>query len=404
MGKVKTGYIKEYNTPPKSDAKNAEFLVYFRETSSYNGGFGIDYMSGEPQRFKNDGSEIRYKNTIESGNWADFEKLYNPSKIYNLPYYSSWISMYKDNFTVTGEQVKLTLYVDKGSGNWDNKGIIDEIVMAPKDGLSFVPDRLPAKTAHEKEITVFCNTELTGDYLYEVKDQNGNVIGLLNFCKNNSSQQKKINVRLVNVKLFGVETFSTNLVQIQKWLAKEGLNQAMINANFSTAVEELDLSLPKYAAAINSTRTVSGRIQDYISNYDLLLETIEKNDTSGNTKVLTYYFINKDAVDGGYDPETGAPKGWLNGMGSPSPKKSVLIFNKTNSLGYKKGTIVHEGLHTMGLPHFFNNGPGFGNGKFYFKKWETDNIMDYYKAGTSDKRTRIIKWQWDEIRKDKTLL
>jgi hypothetical protein len=135
MGKVKTGHIKEYTNPPKSDVKNAEFLVYFRETATYNGGFGIDYMSGEPDDFKGS-SEIKYRNRIESRNWADFEKLYNPTKIYNQPYYTTWISMYKDNFSVIGEQVKLTLYVEKKSGNWDNKVddkvVIDEIVFAPK--------------------------------------------------------------------------------------------------------------------------------------------------------------------------------------------------------------------------------------------------------------------------------
>jgi hypothetical protein len=72
-------------------------------------------------------------------------------------------------------------------------------------------------------------------------------------------------------------------------------------------------------------------------------------------------------------------------------------------LGYKKSTIVHEGLHAMGLQHFFKNDTGV-NGEFYFEKKIADNIMDYYTEGTLDKRKRTIRWQWDEVRKDKALL
>lgn len=405
MGKVKTGYVKEYTNPPKSDDKNAEFIVHFRETSSYNGGFGIDYMSGEPQKFKGS-HETRYKNSIKSNNWAAFEKLYNPTKIYNQPYYTSWISMYKNNLSVTGEEVKLTLYVKKESGNWDNQGIIDEIVFAPKDGLRFVPDRLPAKTADKTEITLFCDTELSSDYLYEVKDQNNNVIGVLNFYKNAASQQKKIDIRLVNVKLFGNETFSTSIPDMKKWLGKEGLNQAMVNVNFNPVIEQLDLSLPRYLPEINLARTNKGSIQNYISNYSLLIETILKYDVNiNNDKVLTYYFINKDAADGGFDPETGEPTKWLNGLSytTRSLKKPLLICHNTKSLGYKKSTVVHEGLHAIGLKHFFEGEPGSVNGEFYFEKYDTDNIMDYYESHKADTRKRLIKWQWDEIRKDKVL-
>ena len=402
MGKVRTSYIKEYISPPKSDTRNAEFIVYFRETSTYNGGFGIDYMSGEPERLKNS-SETKYRNEIRSGNWADFEKLYSPTKIYNQPYYTSWISMYKNNLSVTGELVKLTLYVEKQSGDWDNKEIVDEIVFPSKEGLRFIPERLPAKTANRKEITIFCDTEIKSDYVYEVKDQNNNVIGVLNFYKNATNQQKEIDVRLVNVRLFGNETFNTNIEDLKKWLNKEGLNQAMINANVNFVVEELDLSLPKYLAEINLTRTDNGNIQNHISNHDLLSETILKNDPTANNTSLTYYFVNKDAVNGGYDPETGNPRGWLNGVGSRSPKKYDIIYNKTNSLGYKKSTTVHEGLHALGVHHFFSDGPNSLTGKFYFEKYKTDNIMDYYRDGTTDNRKRLIKWQWDEIRKDQVL-
>ena len=401
MGKVKTGHIKEYVNPPKSDVDNAEFIVHFRETDNYSGGFGIDYMCGEPERYGS--SEIKYRAKIQSNNWAEFEKLYNPTKIQGQPYYTPWISMYKDNFSVTGEQVKLILHLVKTSGNWNNKGVLDEIVFQPKGGLRLVPDRLPAKTADKTEITVFCDKELSGHYLYEVKDQNDNVIGVLNFYKNAVSQQKKIDVKLIRVKLDN-SSVNININNIDKWLNKQGLNQGLIQCNFT--VEDYDVRIdPKDGKIPLPRRAVMERIfrNDIIDSSNLIIKRFKfyheiltdyidqnKNDTTD----LRYFFVNLEAqgneigiaANGEY-----VPNNYWKG-------KDIFIFDKEISLGNKFGTVVHEGLHSQGLSHFFSNGIGESNGKFYFEEKTTDNIMDYYNYGSTDKRKRILKWQWDLIK------
>lgn len=399
MGKVKTGYIKDYGNPPKNDPNDAQFIVCFRETSSYNGGFGIDYMSGEPSKLKGS-SEIKYRNEIESGNWADFEKLYNPTKIYNNDYYTPWASMYKDNHIVTGEQVKLTLYVKKVSGNWDNT-TTDEIKFPAKDGLRFVPETFNAKTADSQEITVYCDNELPSHYLYEVKDQNGNVVGTINFYENSLNHQRMLNVKLIRVSFDG--TFvSINQSNINDWLNEQGLNQAMIQCNFTQ--EDYDVSLSPH---INSN--IISDIQSFpiadsanpnliISRgrfyYQLFQDYDNKN--PNDTSDLRYFFVNLEARG------ASGVGSFANGEAVSGREKDIVIFTKGNSNGNTKGTIIHEGLHVLGLQHFFMNTTG-GNGEFYFKRWQTDNIMDYYNSpytviNEPDERKRIIKWQWDLTR------
>jgi hypothetical protein len=405
MGKVKTGHIKEYTNPPKSDAKNAEFIVFFRETATYNGGFGIDYMSGEPSKLK--GSETKYRE-IESNNWADFEKLYNPTKIYNQPYYTTWISMYKDNFSVTGEQVKLSLYIDKISGNWDNKEVIDEIVFAPKEGLRFVPERMAAKNAHKTEITVFCDTELSSNFVYEVKDQNGNVIGVLNFYNNAVRAQRHLNVKLISTTIDGTYP-QINQNDVEKWLNKQGLNQGMIQCNI--ILENYDVRVDPKSGSIpaiprdpikNITRfNIMDTSNKIVKRYDFynIIITDYVNQNQNDSSDLRYFFVNLEAVGAATtDPDESS---YANGeyvKNSLWKGKDVFLFHKGYSAGFERTTIIHEGLHALGVEHFFSNGLGKENGKFYFDRFSTDNIMDYIHYGAKDPRKRTIKWQWDLIR------
>ena len=77
----------------------------------------------------------------------------------------------------------------------------------------------------------------------------------------------------------------------------------------------------------------------------------------------------------------------------------------------KKRTVLHEGAHSFSLTHVFQEGKY--NSPFVFYKGYTDNIMDYVnQAGTSnrnpfeanDKINNFYKWQWEIMRKDRSLI
>ena len=54
----------------------------------------------------------------------------------------------------------------------------------------------------------------------------------------------------------------------------------------------------------------------------------------------------------------------------------------------QKKNFAHETFHAMGLYHSFDD-----SGEFTFKKFKTDNIMDYSDIGP-DKIPVISTWQW----------
>lgn len=60
-----------------------------------------------------------------------------------------------------------------------------------------------------------------------------------------------------------------------------------------------------------------------------------------------------------------------------------------------KTTATHELLHAIGLYHTFDN-----DSSITFKKFNTDNIMDYYSTVTAIIAKQTYKWQW-EILKNK---
>ena len=70
--------------------------------------------------------------------------------------------------------------------------------------------------------------------------------------------------------------------------------------------------------------------------------------------------------------------------------KAVTIFLG----GFLYTTVAHETFHAMGLYHSFSN-----KGEFIFKKFKTDNIMDYSDID-SDKTPIISTWQWSIIQKN----
>jgi hypothetical protein len=261
-----------------------------------------------------------------------------------------------------------------------------------------------AKNAHKTEITVFCDTELSSNFVYEVKDQNGNVIGVLNFYNNAVRQQKRLEIKLIRVTIDGTYPV-INQNDVDKWLNKQGLNQGLIQCNFTIVDYDVRIepslqripTLPRQiiktitsSLVMDSSNMITQRgrfynliLQDYINQ--------NKNDTSD----LRYFFINFEAIgasgigsyaNGEYVPN----KLWIG--------KDIFIFNKGYSAGFQKAIIVHEGLHALGLEHFFDNGNSNTNGKFYFEKFSTDNIMDYIHYGDNDPRKRTIKWQWDLIK------
>lgn len=94
---------------------------------------------------------------------------------------------------------------------------------------------------------------------------------------------------------------------------------------------------------------------------------------------------------------------------------SYIVYNSALEDDH---TIVHEAAHSLGLPHVFQRGSSAGRHTFYHGY--TENYMDYvWQAGSLDangdllssgsnkfkgKMYSFYKWQWEELRKDRSLI
>jgi len=85
-------------------------------------------------------------------------------------------------------------------------------------------------------------------------------------------------------------------------------------------------------------------------------------------------------------------------------------------------TIIHEAAHSLGLPHVFQGGSYAGKHKFYHGysenymdyTWQKGRLVDpsdpskgYYTSGSNKfkgKMYSFYKWQWKELRADRSLI
>lgn len=160
---------------------------------------------------------------------------------------------------------------------------------------------------------------------------------------------------------------------------KKYLRQALINPNFIPELI-LDCSSDKDPSGkttnlmtlFNRAANVSGglipngstnAIQDFL-NAQVRAKYGNKYD-----KVYKFYFINQEAGS-----STHANYGLFGrAYGIPSAAHSVVIYKgDSRGTGFVDSTLVHEGLHAMGLNHSFSS-----SGEHTFTQDKTDNIMDY---------------------------
>lgn len=90
------------------------------------------------------------------------------------------------------------------------------------------------------------------------------------------------------------------------------------------------------------------------------------------------------------------------------------LYNFGTALNAKR-TVLHECAHSFSLTHIFQEATARSTIKspFIFQKGFTDNIMDYVnQVGVPDRNpfekndmmNNFFKWQWDILRKDRSLI
>jgi hypothetical protein len=239
-------------------------------------------------------------------------------------------------------------------------------------------------------------------------------VGKLMVMANDKKHRGHVNLLLVKIITPAFATpgspASGNLTN-QENLFTKLLRQGMINPRVQKPEIVLDLSKDKDFV---NNYTVKNGAKRYILAYDwksgvgnqqlvnrfdviedfldarLKKQLAEKKSTINPDEYIRAYYF---GVAGGarVDGNTIMLNGYANSSGSGG---IAVMFNTMN-----EGTSPHEFLHTLGLPHTFDNGLGGGvsaHVKHTYHPTKTENIMDYthHRTDADYSKMRVTTWHW----------
>jgi hypothetical protein len=363
--------------------------------------------------------------------------------------------------------VKLQLYIENGKDNDIITFVPPEGINVTINNS--LPDNpLQVKVKDLKYITIECTAESSQDRIIEVLDSKDLLIGKLNIFKNEKTIERK--VCFINLILNGYLPLSTSKIANftedkiypdstkskyssianfkNNWISylrndqnnsytKKFLHQALakyspenvnndgtinsnshIKINFGNSSGEINQNNSN--VEINGNQLNSSQIFNYINNF---LQKINDVSSENNYPVVTFNCTANDfatafndlfnAINGNL-LENFTDFVFLPGFCCKFTNENPAAFSNYEGLIFLCGSpalvqtelIAHEIAHNMKLLHSFEDNEQDNLKKFIFKKYDTENIMDYVKNtvnnGTelgqdSVAKVSFWKWQWEKI-------
>jgi hypothetical protein len=412
----------EYGEPdspplgPKPEIK-PKCLVYFRPHSNYNGEFGFDWLrAGDTSKkgdtwfgnimgkyYESDNITV-YQNTNKwNSNFKKdlkmYDRLLRDYTLFNIP----WKERKGKNAFIYPTPI-ITLLEGK-TATFNLKIEIEELpkklTLEFKDSdatkyLSLNVNKISGlskgKSTKANFLKITCNKSFPAIQTLYVKADDA-ICGAIEIHPNTSSFQKKINVVFIKVKtdINGTDVIGSFISGGDAFF-KKCLNQALVVPKLVFESKNLDCTgnflyntfRDKFSQTIKD-KGVSKRVLSSSTGLRAYLEKELKSQFGDKYKdYYTVFFIG----DKLYSYDKGVHTGYINGFSNFNSKFGVY-FN-----GHNEGTLAHELMHAMNLPHTFD---GLSSAaKFTYMAGQTDNIMDYSHQAQfgSVKRKVIYQWQW----------
>jgi hypothetical protein len=440
----------------KSGERMSLAAVYFRPLDNWNGEFGFDWL-----REKDNGlapaNDPAYTDIIEGGYldgitdltggatgtaYAKLKNQYQRLPVSNTgyavtEYFAPYLTLFSKSFVDT---LPATLSI-KPKYEADLKVLV--AINGPIDRLEFEYDKNlltvspeilsdKAKTnslvpSADTSIKITCKKDLTSDkeikiYVYPTNGKPRSLAGKIMVLKNDAAARKKQKFVLVGVttNINGIRNVTGGFSPSEQKYLQEGLYQSIILGSLEMG-PILDLSGDVkfqlitdahgnktygdfiYRNTAHNPQQTDGNIYEDHPNIFTYVQNLFLRLNPQYRGYYTMFSFNENTYDSFFDPSTGSA-GAVPGQVQDIKLKNVFLFNGIQGATRGRDTIVHEGLHGLGLHHTHSDSTPiseperkfvFANGNNFPAK-STDNIMSY---GQKIKKS-TWQWQWDIVRRN----
>ncbi|SHH07302.1 hypothetical protein [Pedobacter caeni] len=397
--------------PPVVDAEpiEAKCIVQFRPNAGYNGEYGFDWV-----RFGDTGvkGDTWYRDII--GEMA-IDKSGNPVFVNQVSKYDLLLRSFKNMVIPWKGKVKGNpyLYTQAVMTLWEGSTakLSLKVEMVEKPEKLIIRQR--KKSAEEPDYFTFNVTDVTiKDGKYNLTDfleisctqsfdtdqfidvmavvgETEVLAGCLTILKNGKAHRKSVKILFVNittaegsVKLTGEEA------RIKKYLKQAYVDATVVYAKMDlTKDKAYNDEMDNGEANFNTDLRFHERLYEKFKKQKIGKKVI------GKTYDNYYHIFFTKKILGNKD-------GYLLGEVDDIGGDHAIILDvrgvsKTTGTPLNSiiSTAAHEFFHLMGLSHTFLN-----KSKFVFKKFHTDNVMDYSDIVTKDiPGIYTFKWQWSIV-------
>ncbi|TPN80964.1 DUF4280 domain-containing protein [Aquimarina algicola] len=419
-----------------------KFKAYFHRLYDYKGEFGFDWM-----RY----NYIPENNADGKSICDDYEKLkkeYTPFTIEGEDYFVPWLSMFPKQ---EGVQLNLTVHIYNDYIPTTDEDIIK---LPSKNGIRFKPDVIDVADADMEDvpITIYCDEPLTEDTTIELKDKDDETVGKIHIVKNVDHEQFHFEITPVRI-LRGVSKESdkeaienkidlpkgfgdTNkditgdLQNLQDYLNTQSLNQALLQCKIGKVY---DIVIDEQEWIDDGLIVEEGCMFKGDEVLDKFRKEFKRQHPKQYSKRGIIVFLSP------LNKEKSGGEGEIIDIDA----KQCAIYNSNL---WKKTTFAHEISHVLGLSHSFQEKAApqditrynkriveiddyfnyllnsstpeeeiakewnqfkneyrelreylyiYYRNPFKFKKYETENIMDY-----SSTRVSFWRYQWKALQED----